>query len=506
MKRALSILAVVWTSLAWSLHVSAAVQDSLALRFNQQLDTRLWTLRGAMHPSTSIWQVDARLRNEVTQRKLPGFEEQWKNDHELELKAVRQLPASFDLLINAGGQSFRDRAAAKVTQRGQAHYLPYYNELEFPGPPQISGDDTRIDRAHFRAGLHWEPNDEFEIEGVGGRSWDRQIPGSGAGPSLAGRLAWIHEGEDSLGINGNGRLDSYGQRQNHEADVQFAYRRRFGDAANRLRAAYTTYRNDLFINNSGTVVSREQDDIRVDNVLSTPLDYGFRGVYTFGLRQSNVRYRGGGPDAGIENDLNHRFSLVRMLGAIVGELYYKFAFEDREYGGSLILGRKQGIGAQGIAAFDQDTLRISYSTDKLTYDSPDSLERSDRDRLRHHVVMNWSRSFDETTLMRVEASVSLDHLVYLEAERSSDNRWNRIFRFRPEVIWLPGPGWNNRAGFEVLANYNVYDFDQPGSSLGIRSTAFRRWSAQDTLVIPLARNWQGEIAGRFDLEDRGRLL
>ena len=88
-------------------------------------------------------------------------------------------------------------------------------------------------------------------------------------------------------------------------------------------------------------------------------------------------------------------------------------------------------------------------------------------------------------------------------EQSADNRWSRVFRLSPSVDWYPAESVNNRSVFEVLANYSSYDFDALQGA-GIRSTAFRRWSAADTLRIPAIESWILETSARLDLEDRGR--
>jgi len=281
--------------------------------------------------------------------------------------------------------------------------------------------------------------------------------------------------------------------------------RNFGDATNRLSATWRQRRSDLFLGLGGQVVPRIEDGLRVDNRLITPLDYGLHGAYDLSLRRNLVQYKGGGPEAAREQDFSHRFSLLAQRRGISGELYYLVSLEDRDYGGSLVLGRRQVLGAAGGFRTEYDSLGLGYSTEKLRFDSPDSLELSDRDRLIHQVRIEYKRRLREDFVAGIEGAVFLDHLVNLEATRSADNRWNRVFLLRPSVDWLPAPGWSNRASFEVLANYTVYDFESESGGAGIRSTVLRRWSASDTLAIPLGEQWWGEMSLRYDLDDRGRI-
>jgi len=229
--------------------------------------------------------------------------------------------------------------------------------------------------------------------------------------------------------------------------------------------------------------------------------------YNASYRKSVVDINSIDSKRGSDLDFIHLVTLQMNKGDYHYRLSYNYGIEDREYYGNLILGRRQNISFYGgWSNALNDSVRINFGTEKLKFDSPDSLELSDRDRLVHTLNFHSSFYFLRSTRFSFDALVLLDHLVNLESQRSADNRWNRVFRVSPGIEWVPYKNVRNRAVFEVLANYTAYDFENTSLPGSIRSNVLRRWSASDTLSFPLNDQFQLEVSARYDLEDRGRLL
>lgn len=484
-----------------------AESDTLSTRFQQELDTRTLTVLGlqSMHSGESRMAAEAYGR--VTERTLPLFKPQWKTDYRLNLNGIHSLDRGLDLLLTTRGEEFRDRQAESIIdlQGGEAN-LPDDQLLREPTIRAVTGQNSRISRGQLLLGARYRKNPGTEITLQAGGAFDRQEQGEGSGLSAQGQASWVDPASGLTSLNATGELNQYGERTYQENAIRARTTSEFGEASNHLTAAWSHRRHDLYLGLGSNVVSRIHDQISVDNQLATPLDYGFKGIYDFGFRRTRVDYSGGSLGQSLESNLTNRLALQGALAGWLGELAYHYNVEDREYSGDLVLGRRQILMLTANRRQpDGEVFRFHYSTQKLAFDSPDSLERSDRDRLIHRFSIQSVHPISETTDFTLEALALLDHLVYLEAQRSGDNRWNRVLRLKPGILWNPAPRWRQRATFEVLANYTAYDFDDFESGGDVRSNALRRWSASDTLYFPLARQFAGELSIRYDIEERGGL-
>ena len=479
--------------------------DSLLMRFHQELNTRTLRLTGGWYRAEDNWIIDSRGRTEVTERTLPQYEPQWKTDLGFDLRAQRQIAPGWRALFESNGQDYHDREAQLKVDLGRSGSYPLMTTLPTLTARPVTGQNSRISRAAIRGGTQWLPDEAWQISLLGGGAMDRQLEGGGEGFSGKAAIDWTDPENRFTHLQSSGWIDSYGDRRQQEMSASGTTYRAFGDAEDRLSARWLNRRYDLFLGADNNVVRRVSEETRVDNYLTTPLYPQTWAMYNLGYRRSTVDYQGGGPGRSYELDLINQVAVRGFRGPYQGQLSYGYNVEDRKYSGDLILGRRQVLAMDaGWGNAHEDSLRLIASTQKLTFDSPDSLETSDHDRLIHRMVLRSVHPIGDDTRIVVEGLVVLDHLVYLNSDRSSENRWNRVFRITPLVEWIPSPGWRNSASFEILANYTAYDFEETESG-DIRSNVLRRWSASDTLRIPAGHLLSLESTVRFDVEDRGRL-
>jgi len=483
----------------------AQVSDSLTTTFRQELDTRLWRVQENVQFDQASYSLRSSGYTSLTERRLSGYQSQWKSDLSANIDLSRRITNDLDLMLDLSGQDFRDREAAYINERGRLEFTP--SAFDMPGssttPRPPLGQNSRIARSTARAGLEYSPQPDFETSLLVGGSFDDQVEGSGEGFSGSSGLYWGSVFDSDFDVEADGWINQYGDRQNHHVFTRGLTLSQFGDATNQLAASWRNRRSDLFFGSGGQVVSRVSEEIRIDNRLTGPLTSSIIGIYDLSYRKTNVDYRGGGPGPGDELDLINRFSMRSYWGNWLGEMTYQYGLEDRTYG-DLILGRNQLLSLLADWKEGPDSLFIRTSTEKRRYDSPDSLETSDRDRLIHRITSGSSFRILDQTQFTLDAMVVLDHVVNLHRQRSADNRWNRVFRLSPGVEWMPASGWRNHAVFEILANYTDYDFEEETGN--VRSHVYRRWSAADTVNVPFPMDLRGTFSGRLDLEDRGRLL
>ncbi|MBZ0265342.1 hypothetical protein K8I28_11820 [bacterium] len=485
---------------------ATAANDSLYTRFSQELDTRILQTRGNYSVSDSTLHLQSSAYSKITLRQLPGFEPQWKRDLGLSLTSTRFLSRNFDLLFELEGSNFQDQEAPERVQKGGVSLHPYDLRPLTDGSRLVTGQNSKITRGVLRGGVSYNRSTTLRSTMLVGGAYDEELKGSGSGPSMRGDFKLRPIDDQNIQFGGNGYINLYDDRRYHDLTLDNSIVRDFGDATDLFEASWRNRRSDIYLGLEGNIVSRVHDELSLRNRLSTPLSEDMNGVYDLDFRRSNVSYRGVGPGESRENDLVHRLAWIYAPSIWQTMLQYNFAVEDRDYGGTLTLGRRQELELITSRNSDKDSLTVKLGTEKRRYDSPDSLETNDRDRLVHHAELVGGRWLTPWVYTAVEISVILDHLVYIKQERSADNHWNRVIALRPIVQWFPADGWNNTASFEVLANYSVYDFESMDARSGIRSRVFRRWSAADTLTLPLGGRVQLSLSGRYDLEERGRII
>jgi hypothetical protein len=128
----------------------------------------------------------------------------------------------------------------------------------------------------------------------------------------------------------------------------------------------------------------------------------------------------------------------------------------------------------------RDSASLNYSVSLFQYDTPSNENNDDRDEFVTIIGGGWSHRFSQILSASVEAELQMSHLVFLKAERSAMNNWNRIIRLSPAVM-ISSKYFNMNPQFEVLANYTVYDFED--ISPGVQSFSFRQVSYKDSLFI-----------------------
>jgi hypothetical protein len=131
-----------------------------------------------------------------------------------------------------------------------------------------------------------------------------------------------------------------------------------------------------------------------------------------------------------------------------------------------------------------DSLLVDYAVSLYTYDTPSEENEYDRDEFNTYIKIKYGRRFSRVLSAALNTEVQMTHTVNLRASQSAQNNWNRILRFGPEVRWKTKNFMLNPQ-LEVLANYTVYDFEDPTS--GVNSYSFRQFAYKDSLFVNLGK-------------------
>lgn len=103
------------------------------------------------------------------------------------------------------------------------------------------------------------------------------------------------------------------------------------------------------------------------------------------------------------------------------------------------------------------SIHLDGSANILRHDTPE-VNPDDRDELLYNAVVGTRIKLREGLEFSAQIFGSWFHTVYLKAIRSAENSVQRSIRYRPGLLWQPGPRTRLRLTSEVRATYTVDDF------------------------------------------------
>jgi len=300
-------------------------------------------------------------------------------------------------------------------------------------------------------------------------------------------------------------VEDLGARQNRDLEADYYVRGDFrADTYDQMDVSYSERKRGYYLSTSGDIATREERQRSIQNLLGYPLGGGHNLTLTTTARDSRVEISSGSSrNQHREVETAVQVAVQTTWDSYTGQLQYEWNAQNQEFDEDRINGTHQALRAIGnlqLTATDQ--ISFTASVIKNRFDTPDTLNYDDRDEWSTHLSAVYSRPLNDFLEFSQELGVTLDHLVYIFAQRSENNYWRRVFRLGSTLTSTPYPGIVNRSDFGVTATYRDYDFDQ---EVLPRSDVYRRFSALDSLDFPVRRQVDCLVVYRLDLEDRGQL-
>ncbi|MCW8848749.1 MAG: hypothetical protein OQJ81_02125, partial [Melioribacteraceae bacterium] len=148
----------------------------------------------------------------------------------------------------------------------------------------------------------------------------------------------------------------------------------------------------------------------------------------------------------------------------------------------------------------KDNISFSMLHRKLVYNTPSKDNFDDRDELLSIMRLNYTRTFNNYFNFFVNLEGSFNHIVYIFAERSSNNNIRRIIKLNSGGEFR-GSRLFSRNSVEVSANYTSYDFEDinPNS----RSFSFRQFNIKDSTSIKIVGKVHLDFTGYIKLSEQG---
>ncbi len=149
-----------------------------------------------------------------------------------------------------------------------------------------------------------------------------------------------------------------------------------------------------------------------------------------------------------------------------------------------------------------DMLSFSIYQNKLRYDTPSPLNFDDRDELLSIARIQYTKTFSPFFSGFINMEGTYNHIVYIFSEKSSNNNVNRIIKLDAGGNYN-GKNFYSFNGFEVSANYTVYDFEDLLPNY--RSYSFRQFIATDSSKVIFTKNLLFVHYGYLKLSEQGDL-
>ncbi len=206
-----------------------------------------------------------------------------------------------------------------------------------------------------------------------------------------------------------------------------------------------------------------------------------------------------------ERDEKH---IVKNISEIPANFYLDRVEDELKKNNSSVRFQLGSVSAYNLVK--HDTLYLNLFMSKLIYNTPSinnftnksSIFRDDRDELLYIARVTYKKFFSKFFSASVFAEAYMNHLVYIYAERSSNNNWNRVVRLASNSKYNDKT-FSTTNSFEVLANYTIYDFEDLLNT--VRSFSFRQFSFSDTTEINLSKDFFSTITVAVKLSEQGSL-
>lgn len=149
---------------------------------------------------------------------------------------------------------------------------------------------------------------------------------------------------------------------------------------------------------------------------------------------------------------------------------------------------------------EEDNIVLSIFHRKLKYDTPSSENSDDRDELLTIGRIGYERKLSSLFKMNLHLEGSLNKIVYIFSERSSNNSIRRYLKFSAGGTYSNGIFSSFNAA-EVSANYTTFDYEYLNPSL--RSYSFRQFVLRDSSSLFLSRKTRVSMNGYIKLSEQG---
>jgi hypothetical protein len=491
----------------------------ISLGFERNVNTFLWDLGGSWRSGSTPWRIAA---DERFQRTLIRTDRSTVKDEQ-----------SFNL---GAEHDLSDRVAITAS----------FSSFIFSDNRALALNDLSANKA--LVGVRWQPLPRLQVAPMGGVSFDNQqgIEDRGFMYAATARLQDLTIGRTAAQAEWYSSAEYIDPRfqQEHRGSADFLARFAEG-GLNHTQLQFRSLRREFYLSydssldaNQGVgfpIESRDEQIITLSNTLQYQVIDPLRLAANVEVTQRDIaRARPQrNPDEAIpffdadigEFRLNGSMQLLYdNLSGTAGQLRLEFNERDEVHevisfdgANPVSYSRQQSLEKQknntiqqmqlGLqfsqAVSKRDTLWLSAAAVKMQYDTPSEENYDDRDELFVLAGLRWAHRFSPLFVASLAGDVNLRHTVFIFAERSANNTWNRVIRLAPWTELRLASSFVTRNSAEVVANYTVYDFESAGQSQ--RSFSLRQLTVTDSTLLRLHGTIWAELQLHLRFYERGEL-
>lgn len=432
-----------------------------------------------------------------------------KSSMDLRMQVGRSLRSNLDIEGVFEGDFYQFRQYDGPSPLPPAPMSPAEDWMTANLSPPANPPPQRISSPLLALGAIYRPAVPVRITATAGRRWDQRegFDDHGYSGSLLGEVEGWSVGKYRNDLEIYGLQEELGNRLNREVKLQYGLNTDFtSSSSDKLNVNYRRKRHDYHIWGTNLIGTRLDTDHQLSNQLSYQAAEDFRFLLDTQIGGSRHEDQSAGASAVREETTTATgLTLQTEFERLTSSARLKLDWGAQE--DATGLKRERGVSLEEDLTWQvaqRDALEFAAAVRKRQYDTSDTANYDDRDRLRYEFQVHHSHVFSPSFYLASRAQVILEHLVYIFGQKSDQNNWNRIVKVSPEVYFSPAEGWGNLASFELAANYSDYDFDLDPAN--IKSTVYRRYTAADSLGWTWSRGWDLILDYSLDLEDGGRLL
>ena len=481
-----------------------------SFNFQRGLDYYQWKTAGANMFNIKGESFSSAGEMSVMLRQPPGFPDQWKTSLNFDAEWEKPIWKNHRLTGNIDAGYFSDQQVKQTPPSLFNRLFPDTPDYLTSIPGLTTGLDNKIIRQSANVGMDFQQAFQLDIKPSVGIYGENILNNSVVGPT--GNLSMEGRQLDLGGFQSDISADASGQfledRRNREITADFrAWKEYSEQSSNLFTANYRNYVREFPVSSNVPgeayeIDRRYEEEYRIGN----ELDYNVFGPIGMILGFNFTRRK---VEPSLFNETNRLEEISTGVTAgfngVVNDQQYILNFsaygQNQNYPQRDVEGRQYRLDLETDFCFAQDSLKVQGTLSRYKYDVfPEDFSIDTRDELRHSYRLIYYHPMGDGLEIVTQLRADFNHLVYLKAERSADNYWERFFLFSPEVRYK-SDAWSQTARFRVSADYVDYDFESSAPP----SRVYRKFSADDSLYIRLNQKWGVKVQYLLLLEDRGQL-
>ncbi|MCF7810168.1 hypothetical protein K9N50_04175 [bacterium] len=433
---------------------------------------------------------------------ISGYSRQWKLDQTLVFEYYHPLDNKFILLTNTSLKRFYDPGSSRnIYFAAPSPEIPQNSDMRksYTGS-SFSALTTDISTYYLTQGIKYSYSDEGSVECAVGPLFDRRRNISDNGCHLEfGVNHKLHE----TSLNADGwyeRLRS-GSEHGLSADLigEYSFLTEGLDA---YELSFKRNQRGEYDLNSGNRGHRRDESFSLSNHLINDTEAPLQVSW-----DSNVSNQVTSHTGLFREYKDREFTWQNEIGTSVEfsgirtGLSTGIDIQEQRYDEAIAQGRRNFIRLESETKETfLDSANVNARVIKYRYETPDVNDFNDRDELRYLISFSGAKKLTSELGLLFGIETNLNHLVYIHAKRSSENRWTRAFSLSCELPWQRKT-FRNNCRFAVVSTYTVYDFPVSDTDM---SRVYRFFSAEDSLSIDLSKHFRLEYSNSIILDEHGR--